>query len=129
MAVTAVAVAPVIPTPASTGAANGAATTIAATVATARTTGFERIFFVALRTGLTTAFTAPTIGFTTAPTAFATPFTAPVTAFVTLLKAFFQYSGSPVTGLIVPEPPMRLSMAASWGLMCARIVSPLRPWA
>ena len=36
-------------------------------------------------------------------------------------------SGRPVSGLMVPWPPIRLSISASNGLMCANIVSPLRP--
>ena len=39
------------------------------------------------------------------------------------------YSGKPVAGLMVPMPPMLLSMAASSELMCANWVSPTRPLA
>jgi hypothetical protein len=39
----------------------------------------------------------------------------------------FANSGNPVTGLMVPEPPRFFSMRASAGVMCASMVSPLRP--
>ena len=36
-------------------------------------------------------------------------------------------SGIPVLGLIVPLPPLRRNIRASAGVMCANMVSPLRP--
>ena len=66
---------------------------------------------------------------------------APITILPTVLLANFltalpiflnaplreKNSGSPVAGFIDPLPPLLRSMAASCGLMCASIVSPLRP--
>ena len=37
------------------------------------------------------------------------------------------YSGSPVTGFIVPDPPRLSNSCASSGVMCASTVSPPRP--
>ena len=57
------------------------------------------------------------------------------TALATFLMPFHRslkkpYSGRPVAGFIVPIPPAACNMAASSGLMCANMVSPLRPcWA
>ena len=59
--------------------------------------------------------------FTTFPMPLTTPLTAlptPLKAFLTDLKAFLiKYSGSPVSGLIVPEPPLLRSILASEGVI------------
>ena len=58
-----------------------------------------------------------------------TLFTAPLIALPILRKIppSEKNSGNPVAGLVVPDPPMVFNMAASSGLMCASMVSPLRP--
>ena len=77
----------------------------------------------ALPIGLLTTFLTVS---TTAETVFLTTL---VTLLTTFLSFFLRlYSRNPVIGLMVPAPPRDLSSAASSGLMCARIVSPLRPW-
>ena len=68
-----------------------------------------------------------TIFLTALPIELATLFTA-LRAFLSALLSLL-YSRKPVTGLIDPAPPSDLRRAASCGLMCARIVSPSRPWA
>ena len=91
------------------------------TVTAMRPMGLANTF---LTTGLTALCTALTT--LTKPEALATLLTVPLTAFVTLLNAFFREknSGSPVSGLIVPEPPRERSKRASAGVICASMVSP-----
>ena len=71
------------------------------------------IFLTALPTDLTTLVTAFPTDLNTLPT--------------DLNKLLKKNSGKPVSGLIVPLPPLRRSNRASEGVMCANMVSPLRP--
>jgi hypothetical protein len=57
-------------------------------------------------------------------TAFTTSLTALKGAATALEMALKKYSGKPVTGLIVPEPPIALSILASSELICATTSSP-----
>ena len=56
-----------------------------------------------------------------------TPLIAPPIASKIPPRAPSLNSGRPVFGLIVPEPPRLLSIAASLGVMWARMLSPPRP--
>ena len=88
--------------------APGPRAAVKATVATIRPTGEETTDL----TALPTALNAPPIALPIPPR----PPPPPLNSII------------PVAGLMVPAPPMALSIWASWGLIWAKMVSPPRPF-
>ena len=102
------------------GGATGSATTGGATGSAA--TGAATTGFAPISDEVATGAAAAGAGSFCRPSAF-------FTAFMAFLTGLPLNSGKPVTGLIVPEPPMRLSATTDSGDRNAKSSSPPRPCA